>query len=272
MYREYYGLKAKPFQKTPDPHFLYLSRAHEEALERLRYAVEEKEIMLLTGDIGCGKTTLTRALIDSLDETHRIVLVINPRLTPYQFLRLTAKRFDIDVDSEKISKDGLLEAIHGRIYQDYEEGISPVMIIDEAQLIPWKETFEEIRLLTNYQLDDTNLLSLILVGQSEFRKKINLKALEPLRQRIGIFYHIGALTPDEIKNYVEFRLKKAGRPDLLFTHRALRALHRYSAGMPRLINSIANLALMEGYGQGMDLVDEPQIEAAARELGLHRFN
>ncbi len=272
MYREYYGLKAKPFQKTPDPNFLYLSRAHEEALERLRYAVEEKEIMLLTGDIGCGKTTLTRALIDSLDETHRIVLVINPRLTPYQFLRLTAKRFDIDVDSEKISKDGLLEAIHGRIYRDYEDGISPVMIIDEAQLIPWRETFEEIRLLTNYQLDDTNLLSLILVGQSEFRKKINLKALEPLRQRIGIFYHIGSLAPDEIKNYVEFRLQKAGRPDLLFTQSALRALHRYSNGMPRLINSIANLALMEGYGQGADLVDEPQIEAAARELGLHRFN
>jgi type II secretory pathway predicted ATPase ExeA len=272
MYREYYGLKVKPFQKTPDPNFLYLSRAHEEALERLRYTVEEKEMMLLTGDIGCGKTTLTRALIDSLDEKHRIVLVINPRLTPYQFLRLTAKRFGIDVDSEKISKDGLLEAIHGRIYRDYEEGITPVIIIDEAQLIPWRETFEEIRLLTNYQLDDTNLMSLILVGQSEFRKKINLKALEPLRQRIGIFYHIGSLAPDEIKNYVQFRLQKAGRPDLLFTRRALRAIHGYSGGMPRLINSIANLALMEGYGQGQDLVDEPQIEAASRELGLHRFN
>jgi type II secretory pathway predicted ATPase ExeA len=272
MYREYYGLKAKPFQKTPDPNFLYLSRADEEALERLRYAVEEKEIMLLTGDIGCGKTTLTRALIDSLDEKHRIVLVINPRLTPYQFLRVTAKRFDIDVDSEKISKDGLLEAIHGRISRDYEEGITPVIIIDEAQLIPWRETFEEIRLLTNYQLDDTNLMSLILVGQSEFRKKINLKALKPLRQRIGLFYHVGPLAPDELKNYVEFRLQKAGRPDLLFTRRALRAIHRYSGGLPRLINSIANLALMEGYGQGQALVDESQIEAASRELGLHRFN
>jgi general secretion pathway protein A len=115
-------------------------------------------------------------------------------------------------------------------------------------------------------------VSLVLVGQSEFQKKINLKVLEPLRQRIGLFYRIGPLSPDEIKNYVEFRLQVAGRPDMLFTKRALRAIHRYSKGMPRLINSLANLALLEGYGQGQDLVDEPQIEAAARELGLHRFN
>lgn len=272
MYREFYGLKTKPFQKTPDPNFLYLSRSHEEALERLRFAVEEKEIMLLTGDIGCGKTTLTRALIDSLDEKHRIVLVLNPRLTPDQFLRVAAKRFDIDVDAEKISKDGLLEAIHDRIYKDYSEGITPVLIIDEVQLIPWRETFEEVRLLTNYQLDDTNLISLILVGQTEFKKKISLKVLEPLRQRIGLFYHIGPLRPDEVRGYVEFRLSKAGRPDNIFTQKALRVLYRYSGGMPRLINSLANLALMEGYGQGTELVDEPQIESAANELGLNRFN
>lgn len=272
MYREFYGLRAKPFQKTPDPSFLYLSRSHEEALERLRFSVEEREIMLLTGDIGCGKTTLTRALIDSLDEKHRIVLILNPRLTPDQFLRVAAKRFDIDADSAKTSKDGLLEAIHDRIYRDYSEGITPVIIIDEVQLIPWRETFEEIRLLTNYQLDDTNLMSLILVGQSEFKRKINLKVLEPLRQRIGLFYHVGPLRPDEVKGYVEFRLSRAGRPGMLFTQRAMRALYKYSGGMPRLINSLANLALMEGYGQGTDLVDEPQIESAANELGLNRFN
>jgi type II secretory pathway predicted ATPase ExeA len=259
MYRDFYGLRAKPFQKTPDPSFLFLSRSHEEALERLRFAVEEREIMLLTGDIGCGKTTLTRALIDSLGEKHRIVLILNPRLTPDQFLRVAAKRFDIDVDAEKASRDGLLEAIHDRIYKDYSEGITPVVIIDEVQLIPWRETFEEVRLLTNYQLDDNNLMSLILVGQTEFKKKISLKVLEPLRQRIGLFYHIGPLRPDEVRGYVEFRLDRAGRPDNFFTQRALRALYRYSGGMPRLINS-------------PDRVDEPQIEAAANELGLNRVN
>jgi general secretion pathway protein A len=272
MYREFYGLRAKPFQKTPDPRFLYMSRAHEEALERMRYAVEEREIMLLTGDIGCGKTTLTRALMDSLSEKHRIVMVLNPRLTPDQFLRVAAKRFDIDADSERASRDGLLEAIHDRIYRDYSEGITPVMIVDEVQLIPWRETFEEIRLLTNYQLDDTNLMSLILVGQSEFRRKIRLKVLEPLRQRIGIFYHIGPLGHGEVRGYVEFRLKRAGRPGALFTDKAILALHRYSGGMPRLINSLANLSLMEGYGRGAALVEEAQVEAAAVELGLSRFN
>lgn len=267
MYKEFYGLRAKPFSKTPDPRFLYLSRAHEEALERLRYAVEEKEIILLTGDIGCGKTTLTRALIDSLDEKHRIVMILNPRLTPNQFLRVVAKRFDIDVDTN--SKDGLLESIHDRIYRDYEEGITPVIIIDEVQLIPWRETFEEIRLLTNYQLDDSNLLSLVLVGQTEFRNKINLKVLQPLRQRVGLFYHIGPLSEEEIEGYMEFRLSVAGRPDMLFTRSALSALYRYSGGMPRLINSLANLAMLEGYGQSADLLDESKVEAASRELGLH---
>ncbi|MBI1811843.1 MAG: tRNA (adenosine(37)-N6)-threonylcarbamoyltransferase complex ATPase subunit type 1 TsaE, partial [Nitrospirae bacterium] len=164
MYEEFYGLKRRPFTKTPDPKFLFMSRAHEEALARLQYAVEEKELVVLTGDVGCGKTTLTRALIDSLGEKYRIILIINPRLTPAQFLRTVAKRFDIAVSGGFSSlKDDLLEAIYSKVYEDYKSGITPVIIIDEAQLIPNKDTFEEIRLLTNFQLDDANLLSLILV-------------------------------------------------------------------------------------------------------------
>ncbi len=269
MYREFYGLRAKPFSKTPDPAFLYLGRAHEEALERLRFAVEEKEIMLLTGDVGCGKTTLTRALIDSLDEKHRIIVILNPRLTPMQFRRMVAKRFGIDVSRN--SRDDLLDAIHERMYRDYSEGIATVMIVDEIQLIPWKETFEEIRLLTNYQLDDANLMSLIMVGQTEFRNKINLKALQPLRQRIGLFYHIGPLTEYEAREYIDFRLKVAGRPTSLFDDRAVKALCSYSGGMPRLINSLANIALLESYGDGALLVDVRHVEAAARELGLNSY-
>lgn len=266
MYENFFGLKARPFTKTPDPSFLYHSRSHEEALARLQYAVEEKEIILLTGDVGCGKTTITRALMDSLKDGYRVLLILNPRLLSSEFLRVVARRLDIRMPSGR--KDELLEAVHERLYRDHEAGITPVLIIDEAQLIPTRETFEEIRLLTNFQLDDTNLLSLILVGQTELRRKLRHKALEPLRQRIGLFYHIGPLTEQEVREYISHRLRVAGTDEVIFTEKAIRLIHRYAAGVPRLVNSLCNSALLEGFGAGRKLIEESLIEAASRELGL----
>jgi general secretion pathway protein A len=269
MYEEFYSLKARPFSKTPDPKFLFLSRSHEEALARLQYAVEEKETILLTGEIGCGKTTLTRALMDSLGSDYRIINIINPILTPAQFLRTIAKRMEINILSS--FKADLLDAICEKMYQDYEAGMPVVIIIDEAQLIPGKETFEEIRLLTNFQLDYTNLISLILVGQTDLRKRLNHRAYLPLKQRIGLFYHLGPIREGEIKEYVEYRLKMAGREDELFNAGSLKMLHRYSCGVPRLINSIATSALLDGYAKEEPVIDEKLIEAAAAELGLNGY-
>ena len=197
MFEEHYGLTTKPFSKTPDPRFLFMSKNHEEALARLQYAVEEKELVLLTGDVGCGKTTLTRALMDLLDDRHCVINIINPVLTPAQFLRTLAMRMEIDIPS--INKADLLDAIYNKVFRDYEAGISYVIIIDEAQLIPTKDTFEEIRLLTNFQLDYTNLISLLLVGQTDLRKRLNHKAYMPLKQRIGLFYHLGPIGDEEIR-------------------------------------------------------------------------
>ncbi|MBI4685293.1 MAG: Flp pilus assembly complex ATPase component TadA [Nitrospirae bacterium] len=270
MYEEFYGLQLRPFTKTPNPKFLFMSRIHEEALARLQYAVEEKEIILLTGEIGCGKTTLTRALIDSLDEKYRVVLIINPRLTPAQFLRTLAKRFDMDVPSN--FKDDLIEAVYSKVYEDYEAGITPVIIIDEAQLIPDKDTFEEIRLLTNFQLDDTNLLSLILVGQPDLRRRLNHKVYLPLKQRIGLFYHLGPISEDEVKGYIEYRLKVGGREDMLFTDEALKSLHIYSKGIPRLINSMATAALLSGFSHEYRIIDVGLIDEAAQELGVNGYS
>ena len=269
MYEEFYGLKQRPFSKTPDPRFLYLSKGHEEALARLHYAVEEKELVILTGEVGSGKTTLTRALMDSLGEKYRVILLINPRLTPAQFLKTLAKRFDIDVPHNY--KDNLLDAICEKVYKDYESGITPVIIIDEAQLIPKKETFEEIRLLTNFQLDDTNLLSLILVGQTDLRRRLNHKAYLPLRQRIGLFYHLGPLAEHEIKCYMEHRLKVSGLYGPLFTDEALQKLYRYSGGIPRLINGLATTALLDGVGREQRTINGFLISEAARELGLNGY-
>ncbi|MDP2168569.1 MAG: tRNA (adenosine(37)-N6)-threonylcarbamoyltransferase complex ATPase subunit type 1 TsaE [Thermodesulfovibrionales bacterium] len=266
MYENFYSLALKPFSKTPDPNFLFMSKAHEEALARMQYAVEEKELILLTGEVGCGKTTLTRALIDSLNEKHRVILILNPRLTPSQFLRHVVKRYDVEIPSN--FKDSLLDTIYEKVYQDYEAGITPVIIIDEAQLVPDKQTFEEIRLLTNFQLDDSNMLSLILVGQPDLKKRLNHKTYFPLKQRIGLFYHVGPLAEDEIKGYMEHRIAIAGRNDMLFTDSAIRAMYKYSGGIPRIINNMATAALLEGFGMGRNLIDEPIIHAAAREVGM----
>lgn len=270
MYEKFYKLKSRPFSKTPDPKFLYLSKKHEEALARLQYAVEERDLILLTGEVGSGKTTLTRALTNSLGEKYRVILIINPRLTPVQFLRTIAKRFGLDIPYN--FKDSLLDTIYERVYKDYEDGITPVIIIDEAQLIPSKETFEEIRLLTNFQLDTTNLLSLILVGQPDLRRRLNHKAYLPLKQRIGLFYHLGPLEESEIKGYVEHRLRVSGLEEPLFTDGALKKLYQYSGGIPRLINSLASSALLDGFGKEMRIIDETLINEAARELGMNGYS
>lgn len=274
MYEEFYGLREKPFSKTPDPRFLFLSKSHEEALARLQYAVEEKDLILLTGEIGCGKTTLTRALMDMLGPGHRVMNIINPRLTPLQFLRTIAMGMEIDIRSgQKAShKADLLDAIYKKVYQDYESEISPVIIIDEAQLIPSRDTFEEIRLLTNFQLDHTNLLCLVLVGQPDLRRRLNHKTYMPLKQRIGLFFHLGPIGEDEIRDYVAFRLRMSGREDVFFSSDALRDLHRYSGGIPRLINSIATSALLEGFSKEMGIIEASLIEDAAKELGLDGFS
>jgi type II secretory pathway predicted ATPase ExeA len=269
MYEEFFGLTSRPFSKTPDPRFLFLSNNHEEALARLQYAVEEREIILLTGEIGCGKTTLTRALMDILSEQYRVVNIINPRLSPAQFLRTIAKRMDIDIPYTQ--KADLLDAISTRVYQDYEAGVCLVIIIDEAQLIPGRDTFEELRLLTNFQLDDMNLISVVLVGHTDLRRRLNHKSYMPLKQRIGLFYHLGPLSEDEIKGYIEHRLMISGRYNVLFTDEAIRNIYRYSGGIPRIINSMATAALLDGFSRDSEVISEVLIEDAARELGLDGY-
>ncbi len=266
MYEEYYGLKMKPFSKTPDPRFLYMSKAHAEALARLQYGVEEKEFMLLTGEIGSGKTTLSRALIDSLNSMHQVILVINPRLSPTNLLITLAN--GIGINQPPRSKNSILKEIYNSLYNHYSGGRIPVVIIDEAQLIPGKDTFEELRLLTNFQLDDANLFSLILIGQPDLRKRLEGKAYQSLRQRIGLLYHLGGLTEEEVNAYINHRMSVAGGDGRAFTEGALKSIHRHSGGIPRKINNLCNYGLLEGFGKGVSMIDENIIEDVAEELGF----
>jgi general secretion pathway protein A len=262
MFEEHFGLTAKPFGKTPDPSFLYESRQHREALARLEYAVEEKELALLVGDIGSGKTTLSRALIDRVGEARPVILLIHPRLTPNQLLRAIAGGLGLE---PKRFRHEMLDQIHTRLFELYEERREPVLMIDEAQLIPSKATFDEIRLLTNFQLDDQNLLSVVLIGQPELEDRLDRAAYAPLRQRIGMLYSLGPLTLEETIDYVEHRIRVAGGARNPFSRQAMAEMHALSGGIPRLINTLATTALLDAFGEDAETIDESRVAAAARE-------
>ncbi|RME39673.1 MAG: ATPase [Deltaproteobacteria bacterium] len=264
MYKDFYGLKERPFSKTPDPRFLYLSRSHREALARLLYAVEERDMILLTGGIGCGKTTLSRALIDELEENHQVILFINPRLSPMEFLKTLATRLGVARPAR--SKADLLEQIGRQFYRCYEEGTCPVLVVDEAQLVPHKELFDEIRLLTNFQLDDQNLICVVLMGQPELRQRLRHRAYEALRQRIGIQFDLGPLTREETGDYLDHRLQVAGGQAGLFRSEAVDVIYDFSGGIPRRINQIASLALLEGFGREAASIGRDVLEAVRIEL------
>jgi type II secretory pathway predicted ATPase ExeA len=264
MYETYFGLRERPFSKTPDPRFLFLSRGHREALARMQYAVEERDLVLLTGEIGCGKTTLSRALMDSLDDSFQVVCLINPRLTPLEFLNSVARHLGVEEPAR--FKVDLLEQIGQRLFEFYENGRTPVVVIDEAQLVPHKETFDEIRLLTNFQLDDRNLISMVLMGQPELKRRLKHRAYEPLRQRIGMQYDLKPLNLEETAEYLDFRIVKAGGRPGLFSAVAIDAIFTYAGGTPRLINHVASLALLECFGRGGDSVDKMVLDAVMLEL------
>jgi type II secretory pathway predicted ATPase ExeA len=191
------------------------------------------------------------------------VLIINPRLSPFQLLRTIALRFGMD-DTGRF-RHGMLEAINAKLYELYEAGKRPAIIIDEAQLIPGKATFEEIRLLTNFQLDDRNLLALVLIGQTELRDRLQKKQYRALRQRVGMQYHLGPLDADETAAYVEHRLRVAGRDAPLFEPGALAMLFHHSEGVPRRINTIAANALVEGFGREAATINPEIVEDVVRD-------
>lgn len=266
MYKEYFGLKEKPFGKTPDPRFLFLSKGHEEALARLEYAVEDREIALLTGEVGCGKTTLSRALIDRCGTGYRFILLFNPRMGALEFLRTVAHGLEIEEPAR--SKDDLLRQITGVLYDLYRNRVCPVLVIDEAQTITELEVFDEIRLLTNYQLDDHNLISVVIMGQPELRELLRYQPMEPLRQRISLHFHLHPLSVEETMEYLDFRITAAGGSPGLFTPDAVQAVYELSAGVPRRINTVATNALLVAYGNDAAVIDASIIQEVSNEVLL----
>jgi len=262
MYLEYWGLNKFPFENVPDPEFMYYSSEHEEALARLIYAVKRnKGAVLLTGEIGCGKTTLSRVFIQQLpDAEYDIGLITNPSLDPADFIKEAL--YQIGLDPQSHTKTELLKMLNERMLANMKSNRSTLLIIDEAQLI-YKDTFEEIRLLSNFQLNDRYLLTLVLIGQPELRDII--RGYKQLDQRIAIRYHLNPLNSANTAEYIAFRLEKAGRADVVFTPAAIEEIYSYSEGVPRKINNICDLALLIGFSAKAEKVDVDIIKKVIKE-------
>ncbi len=266
MYLEFFGLARKPFSKTPDPAFLFPSRQHAEALARLSHAVEEREIAVLTGDVGTGKTTLSRALVDAFAERCRFSFVVNPALPPAQLLSAIADGFGIEGLRRK---SDVYAALAERFSALDQEGRFAVVVVDEAQLLAGRSALDELRLLTNLAADDRALVGLILIGQPELRQRIRERGGEAFAQRIGVAYHLGPLDEEETARYVAHRLAVAGRSEPLFTAEAIGSLHRHARGVPRRINQLAANALLEGFARELPRIGVDVVEAAAADLAAY---
>lgn len=255
MYEAYWGLTEPPFSLTPDPRFLYLSRSHEDALMMLHYAIQRnKGAAMLAGDIGLGKTTVSRKLLELLDPVQtRVVLIVNPILTPTQMLQETLAQLGIDCQSR--NRQFLVQELHKALVAHYERGQKAVLLIDEAHLVRSSQTLEELRLLLNCQMNDQFLISLILLGQLEMKAK--LAKVPALEQRLAIRHTLQPLDVTECGEMVFHRLRVAGYTGEhnLFTPDAVYEMHRHTNGRPRLIVQVADNALLVGMAQKAKTID-----------------
>ncbi|MCH8274135.1 MAG: AAA family ATPase [Armatimonadetes bacterium] len=255
MYEAYWGLQEPPFSLTPDPKYLYLSRSHEDALMMLHYAItRNKGAAMLCGDIGLGKTTISRKLLELLDPLHyQVVLIVNPILTPTQILREVLAQLGEDTASR--NRQVLVQKLHARLLENYERGRQVVVVIDEAHLIRSSDALEELRLMLNCQMNDQFLISILLLGQLELKPKLD--KVPALQQRIAIRYTLQPLNVQETGAMIEHRMRAAGftRNEIPFTPDAIFEIHKHSRGVPRLVSQAADNALLVGAVQKLERID-----------------
>jgi general secretion pathway protein A len=268
VYLQYFGLNEAPFSITPDPAFVYLSPEHREALAHLLYGVGQGGsggFVQLTGEVGTGKTTLCRCLLEQLPADTRVALVLNPLMTPRELLATICEELGIETAGIADSNKAMVDELNRYLLEQHARGGRVVVVIDEAQNLS-PEALEQVRLLTNLETPKEKLLQMVLLGQPELRALLQRRDLRQLAQRITARYHLAPLNSDETSAYVRHRMKVAGAQRSPFTRSALRALYQRSGGVPRLINIIADRALAGAYGRESDRVTARLIHAAADEV------
>jgi len=268
VYLEYYGLKEPPFNITPNPRFLFYSAKHREAFNHLLYGIRERKgFVQLTGEVGAGKTTLCRALLEQLGPEFSTALILNPVLDAGQLMKSIAMELNLQVKG--LDRLETLAEINRFLLLQVEHHKDTVLIIDEAQDLT-RELLEQVRLLSNLETDERKLLQIVLMGQPELRDRLNDHALRQLRQRITVRFHLNPLKRSEVGQYIQHRLQVSGANGApYFTRPAIWLIYRYSRGIPRLINAVCDKCLLAGYVQQRDRIDYRMVRRAMRELEGH---
>ncbi|OIP66364.1 MAG: ATPase [Nitrospirae bacterium CG18_big_fil_WC_8_21_14_2_50_70_55] len=264
MYRAFYGLHRKPFQLTADPDFLYLSATHKKALSYLRYGVADAgNLVLLTGEVGSGKTTLLKALLGELEEQVVVAKVMNTRVSGEQLLELICLDFGLDPIGKE--RTALLHDLNTFLIEQYAQGNKCVVVVDEAQNLEIP-MLEELRLLSNLESGADKLLQIILCGQPELKQTLGQPALRQFKQRINVSYHLERLAEEESAAYLAHRLEVAGGASDLFQADAVGPIHAYAHGIPRLINKVADRALLYGFVEERNTIDGALVEAVLNDI------
>lgn len=265
MYLQFYGLREAPFGPAPDPKFLYQSSRHREALAQLVYGVRERKgFIVLSGEIGTGKTTLLRTLLERLDTRWPVAYIHNTAMDIDGLLEYILQ--DWGVKSEATTHAQRLFELNAFLIEQHRSGASPVLVIDEAQNLSIP-SLEAIRLFSNFETTSQKLMQILLVGQPELRHKLNAPELRQLKQRIGLRCHIGPLSPEETRLYIRHRLRVAGATDAgLFTDAAVQRITEYSRGIPRMINIVCDHCLITGFADSKKRIDTRMVEEAVEYL------
>lgn len=270
MYNEFYHLQENPFNVTADPGFFFSSSRHAEAFSHLVYGIQHRKgVLVVTGEIGTGKTTLCRRLLTRLDPRTKSALILNPDFSDMQLLNLILQ--DLGIMGHFRNKLAMINALNQYLLAQSTQGNNVVIIVDEAQDLKPRQ-LEQIRLLSNLETEKEKLLQIILVGQPELLDKLKMSSLRQLNQRIAVRYHILPLEKDEVKEYINHRLRMAscasnGHLPVQFTDPALDAIYQFSRGTPRLINIICDRALLAGFVFETQNIDEGIIHKCVREIG-----
>ena len=266
MYAAYFGLTERPFSLAPDPRYLYLSDAHREALAHLLYGIGEGgSFVQLTGEVGTGKTTVCRALLEQLPADVDVAMIFNPRLTSVELLAAVCDELRVPYPAGTTSLKVLVDALSQALLDAHARGRRTVLIIDEAQNLSAR-VLEEVRLLTNLETTTQKLLQVVLIGQPELADLLSRRNLRQLSQRVTARYHLRPFSESESHRYVQHRMEVAGQKQPIFTRQAMRAAHRLSRGIPRLLNTICDRALLGAYATGQTRVKESVVRRAAREV------
>lgn len=266
MYQDYFGISENPFSIIPDPHYLYMSQRHQEALAHLLYGVSDSGgFVLLTGEVGTGKTTLCRALLEQLPENTDVALILNPKLTEAELLATICDEMRIPYPLGTKSLKDYFDFMNHHLLRAHALGRNPVLMIDEAQCLS-PEVLELVRLLTNLETSEKKLLQIILIGQPELSHTLALAKMRQTSQRITARYHLSPLSLSESRAYIEHRLKVAGLDTRVFSRGGIAAVHKASRGVPRLINSICDRALLAAYVEGKREIDGKLAKRASGEV------